>query len=395
MQEANRLKRLGQYLFTIMDGFKEQAKAQGIDVIDLGMGSPDLPCPPHVVEALVKAAEDPENHRYSRRNGDVEKRLRAAIAQWYDQRFGVKLDPETEVLPLIGSKEGLAHLALAFMNNDDVALVPSPTYPVHANSIIIVGGMLHNIPIGPQNNYRPDFKAVPPEVLRKAKMLIVSYPHNPTTACVDLKFYQDLVDWGKGKEIILVSDLAYSDFVFDGYKAPSMMQAKGAKEGYGIEFHTCSKSYNMAGFRIGWAVGNPRILKSLEKTKSYVDFGIFRAVQEAAIAALTGPQDYVHDLMEIYRKRRDLFVKGLQSIGWDVPLPKTTFYVWAQIPPKFRALTSLEFSKFLVEEAGVVTAPGTGFGEHGEGFVRFALVEPEERLKLALERIRKALASSS
>ncbi|MBI3322328.1 MAG: aminotransferase class I/II-fold pyridoxal phosphate-dependent enzyme [Candidatus Omnitrophica bacterium] len=395
MQEANRMKRLGQYLFTIMDGFKEEAKAKGLDIIDLGMGSPDLPSPPHVVEALIRSARNPENHRYSRRNGEVERRFRLAIAQWYHQRFGVSLDPESEVLPLIGSKEGLAHLALAFMNNDDLALVTSPSYPVHANSIIMAGGILYNIPIGPENNYRPNFKALGREIVKMAKMLIVSYPHNPTTACVDAGFYEELVEWGKGKEIILCSDLAYSDFMFDGHKAPSLMQVKGAKEAYCIEFHTCSKSYNMAGFRIGWAVGNPQILKSLEKTKSYVDFGIFRAVQEAAIAALTGPQDFVRDLVETYRKRRDVFVKGLQAAGWDVPLPKATFYVWAHLPPKFRALTSLEFSRLLVQEAGIVTAPGTGFGEYGEGFVRFALVEPEDRLKIAVERIRKVLALSS
>ena len=395
MQEANRMKRLGQYLFTIIDEFKEQARTKGMELIDLGMGNPDLPSPPHVVEALIQAARNPENHRYSRPKGDVERRLRMAIAQWYHQRFGVDLDPESEVLPLIGSKEGLAHLTLAFMNNDDIALVTSPTYPVHANSVIMAGGILYNIPIGPENNYRPNLKGLGREIVRMAKMLIVSYPHNPTTACVDADFYRELVEWGKGKEILLCSDLAYSDFVFDGYKAPSLLQTQGAKEGYCIEFHTCSKSYNMAGWRIGWAVGNPQILKSLEKTKSYVDFGIFRAVQEAAIAALTGPQDFVLDLVETYRRRRDLFVKGLQAIGWNVPLPKATFYVWAHIPPRYQALTSLEFSKFLVEEAGVVTAPGTGFGEYGEGFIRFALVEPEERLQIALERIRKVLALSS
>ena len=391
MQEANRMRRLGQYLFTIMDDLKEQAQARGLDVIDLGMGNPDLPSPPNVVQELVRAVQDPENHRNSRPCGSIERQFRQAVAHWYDQRFRVRLDPEREVLPLIGSKEGIAHLALAYLNNDDIGLVTSPTYPVHANSIIMAGGILYNIPIGPENNFRPNLSALSREVVRMSKILIVSYPHNPTTACVDPDFYQELVDWGKGKEIILCSDLAYSDVVFDGYQAPSLLQAKGAKEGYCIEFHTCSKSYNMAGWRIGWAVGNPEILQSLAKTKSYIDFGIFRAVQEAAIQALIGPQDYVRDLVQTYKRRRDLFVAGLHEMGWKVPLPKATFYIWARIPPKFSGLTSLEFSELLVREAGVVTAPGTGFGEYGEGFVRFALVASEERLRQAMERIRKVL----
>lgn len=395
MQEANRMKRLPLYLFTIMDELKAKAKARGVDVIDLGMGNPDLPSPPHVVEELCRAAREVENQRYSRPHGEVEGEFRKAIASWYRQRFGVTLDPKTEVLPLIGSKEGIAHLSLAFLNNDDIGLVPNPAYPVHENGVIMAGGILYNVPIGPENQFKPDFKALSKEVIRMAKILFVSYPHNPTTATVDLNFYKDLVDWARGKELIICSDLAYSDIVFDGYKAPSLLQVKGAKEGYCIEFHTCSKSYNMAGWRVGWVVGNSQILRSLEKTKSYIDFGIFRAVQKAGIAALTGPQNYVKELVEIYRKRRDLFVKGLNDLGWKVPVPKATFYVWAHIPPKFSALTSLEFSQLLVDEAGVVTAPGTGFGEYGEGYVRFALVEPEHRLKTALERIQKVLAISS
>ena len=392
MLEAGRMKRLGLYLFTIIDELKEQARSKGADLIDLGMGNPDLPSPPHVVEELCRAARQPENQRYSRPNGEVENRLKKAIAQWYGQKFSVQLDSQSEVLPLIGSKEGIAHLALAFLNNDDIGLVTSPSYPVHSNGVIMAGGILYSIPIGPENHYRPNLKSLSREVIRMSKILTVSYPHNPTTACVDLDFYQEMVDWGRGKQIILCSDLAYSDIVFDGYKAPSLLQAKGAKDAYCIEFHTCSKSYNMAGWRIGWAVGNAEILRSLAKTKSYIDFGIFRAVQEAAIAALTGPQDFVKNLVETYRRRRDLFVNGLHALGWNVPCPKATFYVWAHIPPKFSGLTSLEFSKLLVEEAGIVTAPGTGFGEYGEGFVRFALVEPEDRLKIALERIKKVLS---
>jgi alanine-synthesizing transaminase len=392
MHEANRMKRLPQYLFTIIDDLKAKAAAKGMDLIDLGMGNPDLPTPPHIVEELAKAARKVENQRYSRPNGEVETRFKKAIAKWYYERFNVKLNPETEVLPTIGSKEGIAHLSLAFLNNDDIGLVPNPAYPVHDNGVIMAGGILYNIPIAPENHFRFDFKSVNREVARRAKILIVSYPHNPTAACVDLDFYQEMVEWGKDKEIILCSDLAYSDIVFDGYKAPSLLQVKGAKDLPCIEFHTCSKSYSMAGWRIGWAVGNEKVLASLAKTKSYIDFGIFRAIQEAAITALTGPQDSVKKAVETYRKRRDVFVDGLHALGWKVPRPKATFYIWAHLPAKFSALTSLEFSKLLVEEAGVVTAPGSGFGEYGEGYVRFALVEPEERLITAVERIGKVLS---
>ena len=395
MLEADRMKRLPLYLFTIMDELKMKAKARGMDVIDLGMGNPDLPSPPHVVEELCRAARKPENHRYSRPNGDVEQHLKEAIAQWYSQRFGVVLDPKTEVLPLIGSKEGIAHLSVAFLNNDDIGLIPNPSYPVHGNGVVMAGGIVHNMPLYPENQFLPNFKGLSPDIVKRAKIMFISYPHNPTTACVDLNFYQELVEWAQGKNLILCSDLAYSDIVFDGYKAPSMLQAKGIKDTYGIEFHTCSKSYNMAGWRFGWVVGNAHILRSLEKTKSYIDFGIFRAVQEAAIRALTGPQDVVTTLVEIYKGRRNLFVKGLNDMGWKVKMPKATFYVWAQIPPQFSGLTSLEFSQLLVDKAGVVTAPGTGFGEYGEGYVRFALVEPEDRLKIALERIKKMFSVSS
>jgi len=392
LAEANRMKRLPLYLFTIMDDLKAKAAAQGKDVIDLGMGNPDLPSPPHVVEELCKQARLIDNQRYSRPTGDVELKFKEAIAQWYHGRFGVTLDPATEVLPLIGSKEGIAHISLAFLNNDDVALVPSPGYPVHGDGVIMAGGMLYNIPLSAEQGFRPDLAKIPPDVLRRSKILFVSYPHNPTSACVDLKFYNDLVAWARGKDLIVCSDLAYSDIVFDGYQAPSMMQATGVKEIYGVEFHTLSKSYNMAGWRIGFAVGHAGILRTLAKTKSYIDFGIFRAVQWAAIKALTGPQDCIRETVETYRRRRDVFVEGLNRIGWTAEKPKGTFYIWMRIPQKFSALTSLEFASRLVDEAGVVVAPGTGFGEYGEGYVRFALVQPEARLRQAVERLGKVLA---
>lgn len=394
MHEANRMKRLPLYLFTIIDHLKEEAKEKGIDIVDLGMGNPDQPTPKHIVDELCKQAQDPVNYRYPRPNEPAERKLKKAIANWYKDRFNVDLDPKDEVLPLIGSKEGVAHLSLAFLNHDDMALVPSPAYPVHFNGVIMAGGILYNIPMTEENSFRPDLKSVNKSVVKMAKLLFLSYPHNPTTSVVDLGFYQEVARWAKDKDIIIASDLAYSDIVFDGYKAPSILQVKGIKEKT-IEFHTLSKSYNMPGWRIGYAVGSKKILASLAKTKSYIDFGIFRPIQYAAVEALNGSQECVRRTVEIYKNRRDIFVEGLNSIGWKVNTPKATFYIWARIPLKYDALTSMEFAELLVNEAGVIVAPGTGFGEYGEGYVRFALVENEERLKLACERIKKVLAMKS
>ncbi|MFH0732045.1 MAG: aminotransferase class I/II-fold pyridoxal phosphate-dependent enzyme [Candidatus Omnitrophota bacterium] len=395
IHEANRMRRLPLYLFTILDGLKEEARAGGLEIIDLGMGSHDLPTPKHVVDELCKQARVTENQRYSRPNGAPEKLLREAIAKWYKQRFNVDLDPATETLPLIGSKEGVAHLSLAFLNHDDIALVPSPAYPVHFNGVIMAGGILYNIPMTAEHGFKPDLWNLSSEILRMTKLLFLSYPHNPTTAVVDIDFFKRVVAWAKDKNFIIAHDLTYSDIVFDGYKAPSILEVAGAKDLPLIEFHTLSKSYNMAGWRIGFAVGNAAILASLAKAKSYIDFGIFRAVQLAAVKALTGPQDCIKEMVEVYKQRRDVFVDGLNNIGWKIPKPKATFYVWAHIPPKFNALTSMEFSSLLVKEAGVVSAPGTGFGEYGEGYVRFALVENEEKLKKAVDKIAKLLKAES
>jgi alanine-synthesizing transaminase len=390
MQEANRLKRLPLYLFTIIDALKEKAINKGVDVIDLGMGSPDLPTPKHVIEELCKQAKVDGNQRYSRPNGKVEKAFKKAIADWYKNRFNVDLDPEEEVLPLIGSKEGISNLYLTFLNHDDIVLVPNPAYPVHFNGVIMAGGILYNLPLSKEDGYKPNLSNLSRDIIRMSKILCLGYPHNPTTSVVDLDFFEEVLRWAQDKDIIVTNDLAYSDIVFDGYKAPSLLQAKDAKE-KSIEFHTLSKSYSMAGWRIGFVVGNKHILKSIAKTKSYMDFGIFRAIQMAAVKALTGDQNCVKEAIEIYGRRRDVFIEGLEKIGWKVEKPKATFYVWAHIPLKYSALTSMEFATLLVEEAGVVVAPGTGFGEYGEGFVRFALVEPEKRIKVAIERIKKVL----
>lgn len=388
--EANRLKRLPLYLFTILDELGEQARAQGVDVIDLGMGNPDLPPPKHVIEELVRQARKPQNHRYSRKGGIVEQKLNETIAQWYYKKFKVTLDPAHEVLPLIGSKEGISHLSLAFLNHDDIALVPNPTYPVHFNGVVLAGGILYNMPIHAENHWLPDFHAVPRSVLKQSKIIFLSYPHNPTTAVADMKFFKDAVAWARRHRIMIVHDFAYSDFIFEGPRAPSLLEVPGALE-IGVEFHTLSKSYSLPGLRLGFAVGNRDVLAALAKTKNYIDFGISPAVQWAAIKALTGPQDYVHWAVSTYKRRRDVFLNGLKRIGWEVPVPKATFYVWAKIPPKFSALTSLEFATLLVQEAGVVAAPGSGFGEYGEGFIRFALVEPASRLQEAVKRIARVL----
>jgi len=390
MQEANRMKRLPLYLFTIIDHLKEEAKQKGINVVDLGMGNPDIATPKHIVDELCHQAQLPENHRYPRPNEAAEVKLKEAISNWYKDRFNVDLDPKTEVLPLIGSKEGVAHLSLAFLNHDDIALVPSPAYPVHFNGVIMAGGILYNIPMNEENGFRPNLKTVSPSVLKMAKMLFLSYPHNPTTSVVDLGFYKDVAKWVKNKDLIIASDLAYSDIVYDGYKAPSLLQVKGVKDKT-IEFHTLSKSYSMPGWRIGFAVGSKKILASLAKTKSYIDFGIFRPIQYAAIKALSASQSSVKKTVALYKKRRNVFVEGLNSIGWKVEKPKATFYIWTRIPLKYDALTSMEFAELLVNEAGVVVAPGIGFGDHGEGYVRFALVENEKRLKTAVKRIEKVL----
>jgi len=390
MNEANRMKRLPMYLFTIIDNLKKQAISNGLDIIDLGMGNPDQPTPKHIVDELCQRAKDPENHRYSRSIDKVECKLRAAIAGWYKKKFNVDLDPDKEVLPLIGSKEGIAHISLAFLNSDDIALVPNPAYPVHFNGVLIAGGILHNLPINETNNFLPDFDSIPENILKKTKMIFLSYPNNPTCAVATEDFFERAVNFCNEHGIILVHDLAYSDIVFDGYKSPSILQQSSSRK-TAVEFHSLSKSYNMAGWRIGFAVGNQEILKSLAKTKGYIDFGLFKPIQYAAIKALTGPQNCVTDVVKMYCKRRNVMVKALRDIGWDVPKPKATFYLWARIPDKYSALTSMEFVSLLISEAGVVLSPGTGFGEFGEGFVRFALVEKEDRLIEASRRIKKLL----
>jgi len=390
VEEARRMKRLPPYLFTIVDAIKHEVREKGVDVIDFSMGNPDLQPPENVLRRIGEALKHPEINRYSKFDGPIETKLRKTIADYCEKKFGISLDPQTEVLPLIGSKEGIAHLSLAYLNNDDLALVPSPAYPVHFNSVIMAGGILYNLPLKEEEGFLPNFFTLPKETTQLTKLTILGYPHNPTTATCDLAFFDKVVKWAKGKNMIVAHDLAYTDFVYDGAKAHSIMEIKGARNQC-VEFHTLSKSYSMPGWRIGFAIGNRDILAGLNKTKSYCDFGIFRAVQEAAIEALSGPQDYVKKVVGIYKKRIDFFVDGLNKIGWPTTKPKSTFYVWTRIPLKFSFHTSMEFSELLLREVGVATSPGSGFGEYGEGYVRFALVEPEDRMKEALARIQKVL----
>ncbi|MBI4115600.1 MAG: aminotransferase class I/II-fold pyridoxal phosphate-dependent enzyme [Candidatus Omnitrophica bacterium] len=380
------MKRLPPYLFTVVDNLKREVRSKGVDVIDFSMGNPDLDPPPHAIKALREALTFPGIHRYSKSDLEIEKNFRKTIAQWYYEKFHVDLDPDTEVVPCIGSKEGIAHLALAFMNNDDLALIPSPAYPVHFNGIIMAGGILYNIPLKEETHYLPDLFSLPKETTRLSKLLMLSYPHNPTTATCDLSFYEKVIHWSRDKQIIIASDLAYSDFVFRGKRAYSILEVKDAIK-HSIEFHTFSKSYSMPGWRIGFAVGNRDVLASLAKTKSYCDFGIFRAIQYAATKTLTGPQGYVKKIVEIYRKRIDLFVDGLNRIGWPTKKPDATFYVWAKIPLRFDEHSSMAFTELLLRETGICVSPGTGFGEYGEGYVRFALVVPDDRIKEALGRL--------
>lgn len=390
--EANRLKRIPPYIFSVVDSMKLEAQKKGIDTIDFSLGSPDMKPPKRVIEKLKEALDRDDVHSYSRHDGEIEKEFRKEIANWYERKFNVLLNPEKETLQLIGSKEGIAHFALGVINSEDIVIVPSPTYPAHFNGVIASGGIVYYVPLLEDNKYILDFKKIDPGILRLAKMLIVSYPQNPTTAVVKLDFYEELVDYFKDKGIIIVSDITYSDLIYEeGYRPTSILEVKGAKD-FCIEFHTLSKNFNMAGWRIAFAAGNAKLIEILKKTKSYIDFGVFKAIQLAGIEAMRYCEDFIQEVKEIYYDRITTFVEGLNRAGWRVEMPKSTFYVWAKIPLKYSALTSLEFTKVLIEETGVVCSPGSGFGEYGEGYVRFAMVQNKQRIKEAVLRITRFLS---
>ena len=383
-----RINRLPPYVFNEVQSLKLKARQAGEDIIDFGMGNPDHPSPQHVLDKLIEAAKNPKNHRYSASRGIT--KLRHAIASWYDRNYGVPIDPETEAIVTMGSKEGLAHLALAMVTPGDVVLTPTPTYPIHPYSIIIAGGEVRGIPLRQNSDFFEDMLMAFRQTLPRPKILILNFPHNPTTAIVDLAFFKKVVAFAKENNLYVVHDLAYADIAFDGYKSPSFLQAPGAKD-VGVEFFTLSKSYNMPGWRVGFCVGNAKLVGALQKIKSYLDYGIFQPIQIAAIVALNGPQDCVRDNVMMYRSRRDALVDGLNRIGWKVEKPMATMFVWVPIPDAYKKMGSLEFSKVLLKEAKVAVSPGIGFGEYGNDYVRFALVENEQRIQQAVRGIRKLL----
>ena len=385
MDEFYRIKRLPPYVFAIVNDLKTKARARGEDIIDLGMGNPDLGTPKHIVAKLIEAAQNPKNHRYSASRGIT--RLRIAITKWYRDRYRVELDPESEAIATIGAKEGLAHLALAVLQPGDGALVPNPTYPIHSYSVVIADGDLRSVPLTPGGDFFARLQETARLAWPKAKLLILSFPHNPTTTCVDRPFFEKVVEFAKEHRLMVVHDFAYADLHFDGYTPPSFLEVPGAKE-VGVELFSLTKSYNMAGWRLAFCCGNPTMVHALARIKSYLDYGVFQPIQIAGIVALEGDQSVVRDISEIYRKRRDVLVNGLNKQGWTVPKPKGTMFVWAPIPEEFRTMGSLEFAKLCVQEAKVAVSPGVGFGEYGEGYVRFALVENELRIRQALRGLK-------
>ena len=391
MNEFPRIHRLPPYVFAVVGDLKMQLRHQNIDIVDFSMGNPDMPTPKPIVDKLIEAAQKPVNHRYSVSKGIPN--LRKAICDWYTRNFDVYLDPETEAIVTMGSKEGLAHLSLAMLSPGDVVLAPDPTYPIHTYAPIIAGADVRRVPIGPGRDFFEDLTVAMRQAWPRPKVLFICYPHNPTTEVTDLEFFQKVVDFAKENKIWVVHDLAYADLAFDDYKAPSFLQAKGAKD-VGVDFYTLSKSYSMPGWRVGFCVGNRELIHALTRMKSYLDYGIFQPVQIASTVALNGPQDCVEEVREIYRKRRDCLCDGLNRVGWEVTPPKATMFLWAKIPEEFRKMGSVEFSKLLLKEAQVAVSPGLGFGSYGDDYVRFALIENELRTKQAIRSIRRVLSGS-
>ncbi len=388
-EQFGRIKRLPPYVFAIVNSMKIEARRRGEDIIDLGMGNPDQGTPQHIVDKLIEAAQNPKNHRYSASKGIT--KLRTAVCGWYKRRYDVDLDPESEAVATIGSKEGLSHLALATVEPGDVVLTTAPAYPIHPYAVIIAGGEVRSIPLRRDGDFFVDMEEAYKNTWPRPKMLILNFPNNPTTAVVDVTFFQKISDFARENDIIVVHDLAYADLNFDGYKAPSFLQATGAKD-VGVEFYSLTKSYNMAGWRVGFCCGNKEVVAALVKIKSYLDYGMFQPIQIASIIALNGPQECVKEISDMYQSRRDVLIDGLSKAGWHIEKPKATMFVWAEIPGPFKKMGSLEFSKFLIKEAGVAVSPGIGFGEYGDDHVRFALIENEHRLRQAAKGIKLALS---
>jgi alanine-synthesizing transaminase len=387
-KEFPRIERLPPYVFNQVNELKLDARRRGEDIVDFGMGNPDQPTPKHIVDKLIEVAQRGDTHRYSVSRGIP--RLRRAISRWYGNRYNVDIDPETEAIVTIGSKEGLAHLALATIDRGDGVLVPNPAYPIHPYGFVIAGADIRHVPIGPGIDFFAGLDAAIRNSWPKPKMLLLNFPSNPTTQCVELEFFERVIEVAREHDIYVVHDIAYADLVFDGYKAPSIMQVPGAKE-VAVEFFSLSKSYNMPGWRIGFMVGNSDLVKALGRLKSYMDYGTFTPIQVAGIAALEGPQECVQEICQLYQERRDVLCDGLNAAGWEVERPRATMFVWARLPEKFREMKSLEFTKLLLREAKVAVSPGIGFGEYGDEFVRFALIENHHRTRQAVRGIKEML----
>lgn len=383
--EFPRIQRLPPYVFNIVNELKAKARSRGEDIIDFGMGNPDRPTPAHIVEKMIEATRRGDTHRYSMSRGIP--RLRRAICNWYQQRFGVELDPESEAIVTIGSKEGLAHLSLATLGPGDAVLVPNPAYPIHPYGCVIAGADIRHVAMTPDVDFFLELEKAIKDSWPRPKMLILNFPGNPTGQCVDLDFFEKVIAIARENGIWVVHDIAYAEITFDGYKAPSILQVPDAKD-VAVEFYSLSKTYNMPGWRVGFMCGNPKLVAALARMKSYLDYGMFTPIQVAAITALEGPQDCVEEIRQTYRSRRDVLCDGLNSIGWKVDRPKATMFVWAEIPEQYRELGSLEFSKRVLKEAKVAVSPGIGFGNYGDDHVRFGLIENEHRTRQAIRGLK-------
>lgn len=385
IEKSDRLKKLPPYLFVEIDRAKKKARDEGRDIIDLGVGDPDIPTPRFIIDALNRAAQDPKTHRYSLDQGIPE--FRASASKWLKKRFNIAMDPESEIYPLIGSKEGIAHIPLAFVNPQDLVLVPDPCYPPYRSGTIFAGGEIAAMPLLERNNFLPDLKAVNHHLLNRVKMLFINYPNNPTAATCDKRFFKEVIDFAARHNIIVCHDAAYSEISFDGFRPPSIFEVDGAKE-VAIEFHSLSKTFNMTGWRIGFACGNSQLIEGLAKVKSNIDSGIFSAIQRAGAVALDNYDRHIASVIRVYEERRDILVDGLNRAGWNVTKPKATFYLWAKVLSRY---TSATLAKALLEKADIVVTPGNGFGDHGEGYIRMAVTVDKARIREAVERIGKRL----
>lgn len=385
MEEAKRIQQLPPYLFARIEKKIDKARAEGVDVISLGIGDPDRPTPEHIISALCEQAHNNVNHRYPSSVGMIT--FREAVAQYYKKRFGVDLDPKSEAVTLIGSKEGIAHISFCYLDPGDVALIPDPGYPVYGIGALLAGGQPYIMPLKVENGFLPDLDAIPADIAKKAKLMFINYPNNPTGAIANDDFYKKLIAFAKENNILVCHDAAYQDLSFDGYRPPSFLEYPGAKE-VGIEFGSCSKPYNMTGWRIGWAVGNSKVIEALGRIKSNIDSGVFQAVQYAGVAALTGPQDCTAKMSQVYQERGEIVIDGLNSLGWNLERPKSTIYLWVPVP---KGYTSESFAEFVFEKTGVVITPGNGYGEYGEGYFRIALTVEKERILEAINRIKEKI----